>query len=337
MVGFFMHVPFQHKEGKLNSILKREGTSYTLNGDRMEYVVEVKGLKKSYKQQCVLHGIDFQIKQGEFFALLGPNGAGKSTTISILCGLLKKDEGEVYLQGKSVDDHPQNIAKGVGVVFQNHCMDELLSGYENLILRCGFYGLSKKAAKKRVKELSELCELTSFLHQKCATLSGGQKRRLDIARALIPSPVLLILDEPTTGLDPVSRTHIWEMIQSLRHKHGMSILLTTHYLDEVKDADTICMLLRGKIALYGSLQQIHKEYIKDYLYLYSDQLEPMARILNNRKLLFERRNNALCVAIQSTRQTLSILQACAMSLSRFEVISGSLEDVYIKLLEGESK
>ena len=160
-----------------------------------------------------------------------------------------------------------------------------------------------------------------------------KKRRLDIARALIPSPSILILDEPTTGLDPINRSHIWEMIQALRKTHGMSILLTTHYLEEAKDADTICMLYKGKIALYGTKEEIQRMYIKDHVYLYAPQLEPMARILRQRHIDFAYQANALKVPVRSTTQTLSILQACSMSLSRFEVISGSMEDVYIAIVE----
>lgn len=301
----------------------------------MSAFLEVKNLRKSYKQHIVLKGIDFQIHEGEFFALLGPNGAGKSTTISILCGLMQKDSGSIMIYGQDIDAHHKDAYQQIGVVFQHHCMDEILNGYDNLFLRCGFYHIPYKQAQLRVRELSSLCHLDDFLYQRVSTLSGGQKRRLDIARALIPKPSLLILDEPTTGLDPISRTHIWDMMQRLRSEQHISILLTTHYLEEASDADTICILYEGKVALYGDVNCICKEHIQDTLYLYGNRLEAIADVLNRRFVKFQRCDDCLKIAITSTQQTLSILQSCALLVQRFEVLHGSLQDVYKTIVKGE--
>ena len=196
----------------------------------MESSIRVEQLSKSYQGTQVVKSISFQVNKGEIFAFLGPNGAGKSTTISILSTLLKKDSGTVIINGCHLGQEDERIRSNIGIVFQNSVLDELLSVKQNLILRSALYHLSFKQACQRVQKLCEICSLHDIMHQPVGTLSGGQRRRCDIARALIPEPEILILDEPSTGLDPKARKQLWDTISALHRERHMTVFMTTHYM-----------------------------------------------------------------------------------------------------------
>ena len=194
----------------------------------MTYAIEVKNLIKNYKNVNAVQDISFNVKKGSFFAFLGINGAGKSTTINILCNVIEKTSGSIKINGFDIDNQKNEIRKLIGIVFQNSVLDKELTVMENLLSRASFYGMSSKESKNRIAELTKQFTLENILKQKYKTLSGGQKRRVDIARALINKPEILFLDEPTTGLDPGTRQQVWEIIHNLRYETGLTVFLTTH-------------------------------------------------------------------------------------------------------------
>lgn len=304
-------------------------------GDDMEYSIEIHKLKKSYAGKQALHGIDLKVEKGEIFALLGPNGAGKSTTISIIATLSDADQGYVKVENLTVGIDNAEIRNKIGIVFQNSILDEILSVKDNLLLRCGFYGLNKKEAQTRVFELSDECALNSFLNQKVKTLSGGERRRADIARALIPKPQILILDEPCTGLDPDARKKLWDTILKLHKQQNMTIFLTTHYMEEAELADHICILKQGNILVNDEKGKIKEVFGKQHLYLYPAALEALKKILAKNKISYVVENQVIIVEPLNYFHCMSILRKCEVYIEHFELTASCLEDVYLRLLKEE--
>ena len=221
-------------------------------------IIEIKGLNKSYGSVKAVQDLSFVVKKGELFAFLGVNGAGKSTTISMICGQLKKDSGSITVCGKDVEKDFDSISRRIGVVFQSSALDQKLSVKDNLRSRAALYGITGKKFEKRMKELAELLQFGDFMNRPLEKLSGGQKRRIDIARALLHEPEILILDEPTTGLDPQTRRLLWGVVDGLRKEKGLTVFLTTHYMEEATDADYIIILDSGKIAAEGTYEELQK-------------------------------------------------------------------------------
>lgn len=218
----------------------------------MEKMMEVHGLMKSYGKVEAVRGIDFYVEKGKLFAFLGPNGAGKSTTIDILSTALKADQGTAVINGYSLGKEDSKIRSSIGVVFQGHHLDDLLTVRENLLSRGSFYGLQGKALHEAVEQAAQEAEVTDFLHRPYGKLSGGQRRRADIARALVNRPQILFLDEPTTGLDAQTRRNVWDRIHELQKEKGMTVFLTTHYMEEAASADYVIVIDHGKIAAKGT-------------------------------------------------------------------------------------
>lgn len=218
----------------------------------MSNIIEISSLSKRFGEVQAVNDLSFRVKEGELFAFLGINGAGKSTTINIMCGQLSKDSGTVQLSGVDLDSDPDSIKRNLGVVFQNSVLDKELSVQDNLQSRAALYGIRGKAFRERLAELAGLLEFDDLLKRTVGKLSGGQRRRIDIARALIHRPKILILDEPTTGLDPQTRSTLWQVIGDLRKNEGMTVFLTTHYMEEAADADYVVILDSGMIAAEGT-------------------------------------------------------------------------------------
>ena len=212
-------------------------------------IIQIKHLCKSFKEVKAVDDLSFCVKKGELFAFLGVNGAGKSTTISIICNRLKKDSGEVYINGNNVDEGVSSVKKNLGVVFQNSVLDTSLSVKDNLKNRAALYGITGEEFSKRLEELDKLLDVSSLSKRAVGKLSGGQRRRVDIARALLHKPEILILDEPTTGLDPQTRKTLWNAIAQLREKNGLTVFLTTHYMEEAAEADYVVIIDSGKIEI----------------------------------------------------------------------------------------
>ena len=216
-----------------------------LENANLDDIITVSSLKKSFGKVQAVKGIDFSVKKGQLFAFLGPNGAGKSTTIDILCTLNQYDGGKVSIAGYDLDEDAEKIRRCIGVVFQDNLMDKKLTVRENLMIRAGFYHKTKSECKAAVRKASKYAEITEFIDRNYGTLSGGQRRRVDIARALLNTPKILFLDEPTTGLDPQTRKHIWQTVERLQKENDMTIFLTTHYMEEAAKADYIVIIDNG--------------------------------------------------------------------------------------------
>lgn len=226
----------------------------------MEDCLAVEGLSKDYGRKNIVKSLEFQVKQGQVLAFLGPNGAGKSTTMNMIGTLLAKSEGKIFIDSSDMDTDKNEIKRKIGMVFQEDVLDDDLTVYQNLWYRGGLYWKHDRELKKQIMDLIQLLEMEKMQHQKYRECSGGQRRLAQIARALISKPRLLILDEPTTGLDPVTRQNVWDVLLKLKEQLQMTIFYTTHYLDEASFADTLCILKDGRIAACGSLKEIQAKW-----------------------------------------------------------------------------
>lgn len=304
----------------------------------MANVIEIKNLKKYFKDVKAVDGLDFTVSEGQLFAFLGVNGAGKSTTISILCGQLERDEGEVSVNGINIDDDMEQIKRNLGVVFQNSVLDKQLTVYENLKYRAALYGIKGEAFSKRLTELSELLDLDNLLKRTLGKLSGGQKRRVDIARALVHEPKILILDEPTTGLDPQTRRTIWDVITVLRKEKGVTVLLTTHYMEEAADADYVVIIDGGKKSAEGTPLELKNRYTGDFITIYNAEEEEI-KALN---VSYERVADAFRIAVRDTVEATNLIVGNPSMFKDYEVTKGRMDDVFLavtgkKLVGGMEK
>ena len=269
----------------------------------MEQIISIDGLCKSFGDVKAVQNLSFQVKKGELFAFLGVNGAGKSTTISILCGQLAKDAGSVFVCGEDVEKGMEKICRKLGVVFQNSVLDKALTVRDNLQSRAALYGITGKEFKKRLAELASLLDFENLLNRTVGKLSGGQRRRIDIARAILHKPELLILDEPTTGLDPQTRKLLWDVVRNLRRTDGMTVLLTTHYMEEAADADYVVIIDSGKISAEGTPLELKNKYTGDFITLYGVSEDN----INNLGLPFEKIRDAVRVSVSDTRAATQLI------------------------------
>ncbi len=299
----------------------------------MGNIIEVSGLKKSYGDVEAVKGIDFHVKKGQLFAFLGPNGAGKSTTVEMLCTLLKPDSGEILINGYSVGRQDDAVRSHIGVVFQSNLLDSLLTVRENLKIRGSFYGLSGSGLNDAVKNAAKETGSEEFLDRRYGNLSGGQKRRADIARALMHSPEILFLDEPTTGLDPKTRQNIWETVRSMQKNNGMTVFLTTHYMDEAAQADYVMMIDDGRLVARGTPAQLREEYAKDALYLQCkpEEEEKIKGFFEDKNIFYTEQGGRLAVPLQSTMSALPMLDELRDGLQSFEVVAGTMDDAFIAI------
>lgn len=297
----------------------------------MKNIIEVKNLKKRYKDIQAVKGITFSVKEGSLFAFLGENGAGKSTTINILCTVLNMDEGEVYIGGYNLQKHQEEIKKLIGIVFQNSVLDNELTVYQNLKSRGSYYGFSKEKVKSRIDELSELLSLKEILKRKYKELSGGQKRRVDIARALINEPKVLFLDEPTTGLDPKTRRMVYEILYDLRKKVNLTIFLTTHYLEETKDADEVIILNEGEIVAKGTPYNLKKKYSTNRLIWHEKETLENNEFLKVNKLNFKYEVDCYIIQFNDIGKILEFIYQNKNKFKDFEILKGDMDDVFLNV------
>lgn len=295
----------------------------------MPKAIEITGLKKYFGEVKAVDDISFEVERGSLFAFLGLNGAGKSTTINIICTLLKKDGGKVSVAGIDIDIDPVAIRKKTGVVFQGSILDEKLSVKDNLSVRASFYGLYGEKWNKRLAELDDLLGIGEMLKRPYGKLSGGQRRRVDVARGLINSPEILILDEPTTGLDPQTRKTVWQVIERLRQDTGMTVFLTTHYMEEARDADDVVILDSGRIAAKGSPVELKNKYSKDRLIVYRAKSEEADRAFEKLDYVYD--NNAYEITVGGGEDVKRILALNGGLIEDFEVIKGDMDDVFLNV------
>lgn len=295
----------------------------------MEKMMEVQGLVKSYGDVRAVRGIDFYVEKGKLFAFLGPNGAGKSTTIEILSTALQADQGEAVINGYTLGREDSKIRSSIGVVFQGHLLDDLLTVRENLLTRGSFYGLKGQELNQAVVQAAKSTDSLEFLDRPYGKLSGGQRRRADIARALVNRPQILFLDEPTTGLDAQTRRNVWECIEELQKETGMTVFLTTHYMEEAAKADYVIVIDHGEIAAKGTPAQLKAQYAKDQLRLQIGEREELIKVLKELSLSYEEQADIITIAIASTLDALPIIERCREYISGFEVLQGTMDDAFI--------
>lgn len=303
----------------------------------MDKIIEVTGLSKSYGNIKAVKNIDFYVERGKLFAFLGPNGAGKSTTIDIICTFLKPDSGKVIVNGHLLGQNDNAIRSDIGAVFQDGFLDDLLTVYENLQIRGSFYDISGDELKKAIQNAAEITGITDLLKRPYGKLSGGQRRRCDIARALINTPSILFLDEPTTGLDPQTRKNVWDTITKLQKQSDMTIFLTTHYMEEAACADYVIVIDNGEIAAKGTPAQLKDTYTSDKLSLICINLDKVCSILSELNLKYVQTAEQLTISIPNTFDALPIIEKCRDYISGFQVTNGTMDDAFIAITGKEIK
>lgn len=292
-------------------------------------IIEVHGLVKDYGPVHAVRNIEFYVETGKLFAFLGPNGAGKSTTISILCTLLEQDGGEVTVDGLVVGKDDQKIRERIGIVFQDSVLDPYLTVWENLITRGSIYGFPRTTVESNARKAMAVTGITDLAARRYGTLSGGQRRRTDIARALVNRPKILFLDEPTTGLDPQTRKNVWDMIEELRRTEGMTIFLTTHYMEEAEQADFVIVIDDGAIAAKGTPTELKERYSTDSLRFKPTDRDAAIAILRAEQVGFTESADLLVVPLHATVDALPLLRRLDGLVASFQVLNGTMDDAFI--------
>ena len=294
-------------------------------------IIKIENLEKSFGKVKAVRKINLEVYEGSLFAFLGINGAGKSTTISMMYGGLKIDSGRITICGQDVATHLDKIKNQIGVVFQDSILDKTLTVYENLKFRAGFYGIFGQEFKARYQELEKLFDLAEIKNQKIQKLSGGQKRRVDIARAIIHQPKILILDEPTTGLDPGTRSKVWRIISKLREDFKMTIFLTTHYMEEAADADYVTILDKGRIIAEGTPLELKTQYATDVLHLYGVDESEVKKL----KLPYQKIHKAFQIKVKNSAVVTKLIIKYPELFQDFELIKSTLDDVFLTVTKNK--
>lgn len=279
--------------------------------------IEIQNLTKKYGEYVAVDHISFQVEKGSLIGFLGMNGAGKTTVINMLATLLKPDDGKVTICGHELGREDNEIRRKIGIIYQQNCLDDLLSVQENLIGRGVLYGISRKEAKMQCNKLTEILKLEDILKKKYKTLSGGQKRRCEIAAALMHTPEILFLDEPTTGLDPATRIDVWNIVERLQREEKMTVFLTTHYMEEAAKADHIIIIDKGKILTAGTPFELKEKYAKDKVKLYYS-------------------GETVNIPVESTLDAVPVIQKHLGEIQGFEVIQGNMDDVFVNVVGRET-
>lgn len=294
-------------------------------------IIKIENLEKSFGKTKAVRKINLEVYEGSLFAFLGINGAGKSTTISMMYGGLKIDSGRITICGQDVATHLDKIKNQIGVVFQDSVLDKTLTVYENLKFRAGFYGIFGQDFKARYQELEKLFDLAEIKNQKIQKLSGGQKRRVDIARAIIHHPKILILDEPTTGLDPGTRSKVWRIISKLREDYKMTIFLTTHYMEEAADADYVTILDKGRIIAEGTPLELKTQYATDVLHLYGVDESEVKKL----KLPYQKIHKDFQIKVKNSAVVTQLIVKNPELFQDFELIKSTLDDVFLAVTKSK--
>lgn len=291
----------------------------------MQDVIRIENLSKNYGKIKAVDNLSFKVKEGELFAFLGVNGAGKSTTISAMCRSISKDSGKIYIDGKDIDEDANVIQQKFGVVFQTSVLDKSLSVYQNLKHRASLYGIIGDEFNKRLEEIDSLLNIKELLDRTFGKLSGGQKRKIDVARALINNPKILILDEPTTGLDPQTRTIMWQAVNKLRKEKNLTVFLTTHYMEEAADADYVVIIDGGKISAEGTPHQLKTTYTGDFITLYG-VLEEQVKQLNKEYLKV---GNTFRIKVDNAKEVSKLIIEHPDIFVDYETTKGKMDDVFL--------
>lgn len=301
--------------------------------ENLEYALQIENLTKSYGNIHAVNGISFNVRKGSLFAFLGVNGAGKSTTINIICSILDKDSGKIHVGGNDLDERPQEIKRNIGIVFQTSVLDKELTVLQNLEIRTAFYGLGKQEKKENIANIIELLELEPILKRPVKNLSGGQMRRVDIARAMVHRPKLLILDEPTTGLDPKNRRIVWSLIDRIRSETGMTVFLTTHYLEEAELATDVVIMDKGRIIARGTPNDLKNAYSHDTFVSYIPKDDKFESGLDGAgyKYQYDDEQNCYRIKIADTAAARDIIERFPAYTRDIEVLKGRMDDVFLNV------
>ena len=301
----------------------------------MSNIIQINNLNKSFGSVNAVQNLSFRVKKGELFAFLGINGAGKSTTINIMCGQLSKDSGSVFIDKHDLDKDMDYIKRELGVVFQSSVLDSALSVYDNLESRAALYGITGMEFKKRLEELAKILDFENLLKRTVGKLSGGQRRRIDIARALFHKPKILILDEPTTGLDPQTRQLIWNVIEKLQKTENMTVFLTTHYMEEAANAGYVVILDKGSIAAEGTPFELKNDYVQDIVSVYGVSEDEIKSL--NRE--YKKIRDGYQIKVRNTKEATELIVEHQGLFRDYEVVKGGMDDVFLavtgKKLGGE--
>ncbi len=293
----------------------------------MQDVIQITNLNKYFKDVHAVNDLTFKVKEGELFAFLGVNGAGKSTAISIICGTLKKDSGKVIVSGIDVDSDSDDIKRSIGVVFQSSVLDKSLSVRENLRHRAALYGIFDNEFDERLENLSNILDFKDYLDRAVGKLSGGQRRKIDVARAIIHHPKILILDEPTTGLDPQTRITMWKVINQLRTQNNMTVLLTTHYMEEAADADYVVIIDGGKKVAEGTPHDLKEQYAHDFITIYGIEETDVQKISTD----FIKVKGGYRFSVKDTSVATTLINNNPEIFVDYEVVKGKMDDVFLSV------
>lgn len=300
----------------------------------MKNIIEINNLCKSFGELKAVQDLTLSVREGELFAFLGINGAGKSTTINIMCGQLSKDSGEIIIDGYNLDNRIDSVKNEIGIVFQSSVLDASLSVYDNLESRAALYRITGTDFNKRLDELANILEFKDILKKPVRNLSGGQRRRIDIARALIHKPKILILDEPTTGLDPKTRKVLWNVISDFRKNENMTIFLTTHYMEEAVESDYIVIIDNGRTISEGTPHDLKNTYTQDYITIYGVDEDDIRKLSSNYKVV----KNGYRISISNTKEATDMILKNPELFVDYEITKGRMDDVFLaatgKDLEG---
>jgi multidrug/hemolysin transport system ATP-binding protein len=303
----------------------------------MEKIIEVKGLFKSYGEVQAVKGIDFYVEKGKLFAFLGPNGAGKSTTINVICTLLRYEQGSVMVDGFELGKEDAKIREQIGIVFQDTVLDNLLTVEENLRTRGSFYKMTPEQLSIAVEQAMTVTDIVDLRDRRYGQLSGGQRRRTDIARALVHRPKILFLDEPTTGLDPQTRKSVWNMIENLYVNQGVTVFLTTHYMEEASKADYVIVIDNGLIVAKGTPIELKEKYSSDSLQIKPIDKTDVLKKLKAAKLDFYEISDIIVINLQATIDAMPILKMLDGAISAFQVLNGTMDDAFIGITGKEMR
>ena len=292
----------------------------------MENIIEINGLNKRFGDVQAVRDLSFRVKKGELFAFLGVNGAGKSTTINIMCGQLAADSGSVLICGNDIR-RAEEVKTRLGVVFQSSVLDSALTVYDNLESRAALYGITGKNFRKRLNELSNLLKFEDLLKHTVGKLSGGQRRRIDIARALLHRPEILVLDEPTTGLDPQTRSILWNVVSKLRKDENLTVFLTTHYMEEAADADYVVIIDAGEISANGTPLELKNTYTGDFITIYGISEQEVQRL----GCKYETIRDAYRVSVPDTAAATALILKYPEIFSDYEITKGKMDEVFLSV------
>jgi multidrug/hemolysin transport system ATP-binding protein len=291
--------------------------------------IEVKGLVKKYGDVLAVDGISFDVDEGSLFAFLGPNGAGKSSTINAICTTTEITGGKITVAGYDAATEGAQVRACIGTVFQESVLDDLLTVRENLIARASLYGLPATKINERIAEVAEAVSITDILDRRYGKLSGGQRRRADMARGLVHRPKILFLDEPTTGLDPQTRLRVWDTVTSLQKKTGMTVFMTTHYMEEAAGADKVAIIDKGHIVASGTPEELRLNYSSDYLKIQPKDAETLKKVLTDMNIRFELDRELVVIRQNSSMDALALLKKVEAYVFQFEVVRGNMDDVFM--------